>query len=367
MLFELETNFKDCDVNALSGASIQTIQCLLMAHAKGHHLVTIPRQFCRTLLESNVLGRTETVTVKNILSDRQRYSEISRNVELKFVVYYDAALMPPDSYQLNVTLQEIETFSLYEKLKIVFEDLSDSAIYVALAEAVMQQSPLRKFRTVFAISQGGGGRTPDVFKKDILEGGPVLCFVDSDKDTYYSKLGNTARQARAAFNENRRKGVVFYLLEAREVENLIPLNCYRTIFTSASESEIITKLQRVECRDHTKEKQERFLPYFDFKGKGLTGAKVRAETDQNARDILFDVWRTISPIEIESHQDIENGTCLISRLSENCARTFERNLNDHRIVKNLRNYIDVCVLKEEIDKVAKLMIDVALADRRIRM
>lgn len=112
-----------------------------------------------------------------------------------------------------------------EKAQLLVENLTDYHVMMAFAHIYLARIAGGVGISVRALNGGGSTTHQTLEYLDSIPGGPVLCIVDSDRKYFGAALGSTSLTAQRKFRGCRSKWRFrFYVLLARELENLIPVS-----------------------------------------------------------------------------------------------------------------------------------------------
>lgn len=185
----------------------------------------------------------------------------------------------------------IENCQINQSCILLAENLNDCIFYKIIANYYRIQHNLENFCISFSNELGGGNTISTVFSKCVLEDkSPTICIVDSDRTheptSKYPgapKLGGTyndlKRIENSLFNMNDIPPFYVLALDAREIENLIPLNVLEAMQSElpamSTGLEMLRKLLQIQNKSP--------ILFYDIK-KGLP--KI---TDEPARDYWMEI------------------------------------------------------------------------------
>ena len=133
----------------------------------------------------------------------------------------------------NIPIEEAHSFDISNYIntglelnvpKLILEDIEDAIVYSVIAEwKIKQCTDLKGFKVQFSAVHGGGNRTANVCKREYEAGNLIYSICDSDKKTPECDIGDTAKLTNNFFIKNKILKN-FYVIDAHEVENLIPID-----------------------------------------------------------------------------------------------------------------------------------------------
>ncbi len=116
---------------------------------------------------------------------------------------------------------------------------------------------------------GGGHAIDDVIRDTLTDHSPALCIVDSDMDSpNATALGQTAHDAQKSYNKYGHEKSCFVILNARELENLLPDLILEGVWPS--ETRLRTSIIRHLSRDDSGD----LRLFIDIKRNGLRLANI---------------------------------------------------------------------------------------------
>ncbi|ENM5907187.1 hypothetical protein LPR20_003350, partial [Vibrio mimicus] len=108
--------------------------------------------------------------------------------------------------------------------KLVLEDIEDDKVYRKVVDWKLKNSEsLNGFSVFYEAVHGGGNRTANICRYELSRGSFTFSICDSDKKTPMCDIGDTAKLTKAVFLEHGLESQ-FLVLDAHEVENLLPIN-----------------------------------------------------------------------------------------------------------------------------------------------
>ncbi len=180
------------------------------------------------MLGCKSLGELQIATLKRIMHD-STYMNSLHSLVSENVVFFSSAINKSASDKWIDICDYEDSYlktSYLQSPKVVFENINDAMIYKKVCEWYLYQVlELNSYKVSFEPINGGGDTTANVCES-LLKEGIAFSVCDSDKKSPSCEVGETARKTKEVFSKYGRSSN-FILIEAHEVENLIPLDLYK--------------------------------------------------------------------------------------------------------------------------------------------
>lgn len=243
------------DLNDLNTVEWGALDLLARCHGEGKHLLVIDRPLAISLASNHELLSPYSRSVYHRVSQKASTyppEHLSRTSNA-ILVCKDSSNLARSAKQSNANQIPVSLawFSQSERIQpshLICEHISDCNVYIALAAKYLNHITLRGMSLSFRKVSGGGHAIDDVIRHTLADHSPALCIVDSDKDSSSSvAVGKTAQDARKSFMKSQHDKACFVMLDARELENLLPDLILESIWPSENKqrASIIRHLSRV--------------------------------------------------------------------------------------------------------------------------
>lgn len=219
MLIELDGSVPTAN---LSSGELAALENLAIAFVEGKHLIFAASATLQKLADCTEFGRRARGAFAAALARRAEIGALRRTLVRRLVVvgslstrtaHEDEILLPADWFANSGDSQASV---------LLVEDLNDEAVMAAVWPALAAMEGLPDLRLRWEVVSGGGSNTSREYARLQSSSRPALCLVDSDKWSSCAALGNTATGV-SALDDAERRHVQVLILQAREMENLMPL------------------------------------------------------------------------------------------------------------------------------------------------
>lgn len=194
--------------------------------------------------------------------------------------------------------------------KLILEDIQDSKVYSAIAKWKLSKiDTLSSLNVNYIAVHGGGNRTARVCLNEYESGQQVFAICDSDKKSPQCVNGQTAQLVKSFF-ESRNMTDRCYVINAHEVENLIPINVL-------SDSARATQLPAIRFIQASLDKYEDCFIFYDFKNGFKYNEIYLRETNISRywREIYDEYPETLDLIRRINAGDASEDSVLFNKLS----------------------------------------------------
>ncbi len=187
----------------------------------------------------------------------------------------------------------VEEDSITSTTVLVCENLIDADFYKYMFDYYLSTINVSNLNSVFKPECGGGDTTCKTYDKYVQNNQTsCLCIVDSDKKYRSAELGQTAKKVKKIHIDNNPALCGFKCIElVREIENLIPNNILKEIYTS-QEHKYLCDIWGFDPE---------LFSYWDYK-KGLSKDKYKKTVDEYLLPKLKQLAMNLGVSEIELNQ-----------------------------------------------------------------
>lgn len=160
---------------------------------------------------------------------------------------------------VNIPFKDAMQLNLYDCCNLIAENIYDCKFYNLIGKRYMEKNNLNKVLGMnFDFRNGGGSTIVDILSHHFDKGNVYLCFVDSDLKFSPDKISFTLEDFGATYQkvlswkENTTDKVhlsALYIdkIYPHELENLIPLNCYKEMGVLYSKGEkFLNELKQID-------------------------------------------------------------------------------------------------------------------------
>lgn len=285
------------ELNALNKVEWAALDLLARCHGEGKHLLVIGRPLAIRLAMNHDQLSAYSRSVYHGISQKastyppERLSRIGNTILVcKDSINLARSVKQSNTNQIPVSLAWFSQSDRVQPSHLICEHISDCNVYIAMATKYLNHISLHGLCLSFRTVSGGGHAIGDVIRHTLADHSPALCIVDSDKDSSSSvAIGKTARDARKSFDQSSHDKACFVMLDARELENLLPDLILESIWPSENKqrTSIIRHLSRVDSG-----KARLFI---DIKEDGLRLVHIFATRESDDIALSFPPIRNIFP------------------------------------------------------------------------
>jgi hypothetical protein len=242
--------------------------------------------------------------------------------------------------------------------------MDDSEFYKIIVNNYLLSSDLSKIKVDYDPMNGGGQNTHKSFSQiQKTQNRLCLCLLDNDKKAPGLDIGSTAKSVKKV-DDTSNPFCSLFIIDAREIENLIPTLMYKEIFNTNTEKlNAIEFLEKLDNAGLTTVRK-----HIDIK-EGLNVKKVLKEEPQTLFRIFWtDFAKEFYPNDIFK-ECISCETCI---KSSDCISCVTPGFGKNILVKAIANYKDKDVshlisddLKLEWDRIGRTITAWCCASYRI--
>lgn len=251
----------------------------LIAHSRrlGKHIVFAKREVLKFLVTCNLLSEISRRVYQKI------YNELPTLFYLK-KIHFSVEVVLDDVLELierdnskiiRACVKYFSDFSILTETILLSENHDDLIFYKRLASAYIKWNDIGNICIRYDARSGGGHTTARDFEN--LQSSRqrfCLCILDSDKKTPNLDRGDTAKSV-LKINDSKQPLCDIYILNVREIENLIPSSVYREVYVDDVNK--LTAINFIETIDNSPYNEIR--KYLDIK-EGLKLYKILIEEPQ---------------------------------------------------------------------------------------
>ena len=368
MLIKLDDSLLS-HMGALSLDEWSAFDLLGRCHGEGKHLLVVSRNLAKQLASCcDCLTPYSASIYRRIYQSSATCAFSIVDYPERFIlVQKDENRTEKPSLGTNSIAMPLKWFGATDKIQssyLICENLADCDVYTSLAKKYMQKISLRGINLSFRPRNGGGQTTERVFEALLKEHSLVVCIVDSDKSSHNSPLGQTARQVQKMYEKLKHDQSCLVILNARELENLLPDSVLESIWPSecSSKASIIRHLSDSD--------QGEARLYLDLKAKGLFLCDLLCPIEETPQDLNHIATSGYFP---DVHVDCcafkicsSEGDCECKLLAPLGASALSKSIE---IIQRSAHFIlfqDLCEFHmDELERVLRLVIGFGLASPRM--
>lgn len=243
MIMSLQGDYADlsaADRDMLEHAVVE----LLRAHREGHHLVILPRNVSRYLLENFDFGSRDKATLERLAADyTQAASLLSTAGRHILIVVKHRSGIEVQGNSIIAGLHDVQHGYFFDRSALVVEDQNtDGKLYVQIAEACRYRVGAENL--ALDVRHGGGERSGEVLAS--LSDEKRIAMLITDSDNAYPRDGEPAKILRYKREvvQNALADVIY--TPCREIENLIPLDVLECLPCSHGRAADIAACRKIE-------------------------------------------------------------------------------------------------------------------------
>lgn len=249
----------------------------LIAHSRrsGHHIVLGERKVIKHLTECEDLSELARSVYMKIYNQLPITREYLKNIYLSIEIFSGDKLEIIKTGKFKTVRLPVSYFtnlSIVCKTVLLFEDINDDTFYKIILRYYLSNHNLSNIRIDYEPRAGGGQNTHKIFSElQDSEERFCLSILDSDIKAPKLEMGNTAKSV-SKINDPKKPLCDIFILNLREVENLMPTLMYKEVFESDINKE--EAINFLETLDNSELQEAR--KYLDLK-QGLTLEKIFKE------------------------------------------------------------------------------------------
>ena len=298
--------------NNLTEGQSSALQDIASSIRRGRHALTaLSFGVIDELSKSECLSDSTKDVYVDIYKRWSQHKDLHKKVSKRLLVGVfneDKELRIERNGNIPMNLESLNKFDLLEGTALVLENQNDDVIYKFIFKSIVHKIMKKNYTAYWEIHHGGGNTTGDVYSRIQEKNNTkmVLCIVDSDKKFPDNGYGETANKVKKA-NDKENIFSDYHVIDAHEVENLIPLSLYYEFMeTISSDDSIDDNISLLDIYNKMYDTEKDFLQrYFDYKNgiqcKELNCSKNKI--DPQFKDDFKNNWLSIvnyiAPIKLK--------------------------------------------------------------------
>jgi len=316
MLLELDQSIED-NLDNFTSSDWESIENLAKAGRNGYHFLTGHRSLMEKLSSNDKLSRLDQYFFKRKAINYSTESSIPEIVTTRISISYNNPIHISNQEEPDRIFLALSFFTKLEgalATRLICENISDYKILIELAKIYARLNRIKSFNIKFREANGGGSCTAQVIENKLNhEGKIILCVVDSDKSSSSCKIGETAKKVSSVCKMNNHRPIKLVILQARELENLLPVEFYKKNYTGTDYKRSNDILETIRTINSCS------LLYLDYKEglnlRTLTSDKVFYESPEwkivlkQLKDGAFNIPKTTECLLDGSCSDPDNCNC----------------------------------------------------------
>lgn len=297
MIFEFSREFNRPEtVDVENNQSM--FEAFLNAHAWGKHIVVLPKQLTAELKNhKQAFSRRQYAALVDIEENLSEYRGMAKTINMSVLIVPDCCpeVAEAGRHYVVVKLAGVSHVDMLDKPQLLVENGErDGDFYGRLAEVLRKDIGVsRRFR-IEAVSGGGTGIAGE-YKRLAKAYRPILCIADSDLKSPDGSYGDTTKNLIKATGGEFHKLIWVHILDVREPENLIPLECIDDLYFDNKEmGKDIAKLYQIRQLEAKLERGREILRFADLK-EGVTTSDIASMKNVEDRDFYVRAWKLVDP------------------------------------------------------------------------
>ena len=254
MLIRIDRSIVETEIypHSWSNETITALENLALARREGKHLIIADRETLEKIGQCKDLSKNTIVIYNKILNNVSKYKAYLSTVTLYLEI--QKSCLEPSLKNINslsiiqVPLKFFQDSEQIQKTILLCENAIDANFYEILTRVFILWKR-RKVSLSFEV-RGGGGTTVKTEYDNILNEQKrfCLCLLDSDRSSPNDSLGETAKQTLEKYNslDPRCIRTQVFVLDVREIENLIPLSILSQICEDIQRQQALKLLETIQ-------------------------------------------------------------------------------------------------------------------------
>ncbi|MCA6503327.1 MAG: hypothetical protein ACK5U6_14245 [Pseudanabaena sp.] len=346
---------KDESVADLASGSKQTIlalEYLATAHREGKHIIAGNRNTLETIVASDNIDDKTKAVYNRLISNATELWNIRKKLSAYIeVIEKEGSTNIDKSSGKNIIRFPISFFRDSYNLQKTFllcESLNDGKFYKFVGIAYTHEINAIKILIELDNLSLSGGNASAIYEEKAKakpdEQRLALCILDSDKVAPNCSRGSTANGVIAKHANYSPAFMSYYILESREVENILPFKFIEKICASDTNKVQIVKSLNSFLTNTT---LEEIYPFLDLKNGTYLHEPIKKVVDPKS----IDFWKSKSQIIIKQNPKcIEDWFCVTkNNKGQECSCSISQGLGE--IMDDIIKYIEDD--KTDIDKLAR--------------
>ncbi len=250
MIFYIDdTLVLDLETNKQRDQNVKAIESVITSQIQLNHFFYSSRQNLLKMIEIPELNermRTEVIRAYNRFSQNGFLYQIPTRIELISGLNTKNITRNNHSMVIRISTDLFNQSKFCERPIFLTENTNDGRIYKQMVNYYLQTRKLHNIiKAEFKLENGGGSVTANQLRFISNEGVDIcFCILDSDKSFPTDRIGETLKEAYNALKQNQDFGCCLIMaLQARELENLLPIGLlHKLSISNAQSKEFISTL-----------------------------------------------------------------------------------------------------------------------------
>lgn len=293
---------------------VSSLENLINTAYAGYNIIDAKKSTFRFLQNCGKFGHATLQKIKQIIDFNNDHYPLFEGITYKFLV----SSMTQTFYKTdNIWTLPLSCFT-YGKLtglELLAEDESDARLLIhAIKHHQKLNSSLRNFNIAVIPSNGGGTNIKKIVGTKIREQNKLLvCFCDSDQESFKSDLGGTTKECRDVV-QDANFPCYFFRTEGREIENDLPFYFIDEVVNNYNDPDVkasILNLKKIN------EVDRRIIQFTDYK-EGITFKYIKGISCAVSKKFWLDSIEKLVSLDIIANPSSDNDI-IVTHLSESIA------------------------------------------------
>lgn len=329
------------DLAATSNQTILALEYLATAHREGKHIIAGNRNTLETIVASDKIDDRTKIIYNRLISKATDLGSIRNKLSVYVeVIEKEGTLNIDRSHGKSIIRLPITFFSDSNNIQetlVLCESSKDGNFYEFIGMAYMSYINAKNISieldNLSPLSGGNGhliyeARATAKSNKRRL----AFCILDSDKVAPVCSLGSTAKKVIEIHNKYLPVFMDYYVLESREVENILPFKFIEMVCASdPNKVKIVKSLNSLLINT----KLQEIYPFVDLKNGTFLYEPIKKVADSTS----IEFWKSKAQIIIEQNSKcIENWSCVTkNKKGKGCTCSISQGLGE--ILEDIIKYI----------------------------
>ncbi len=250
VLFYLDNSIKSVLEDSNNEYVISSIHQILEAWVSGNHLMFAERELINSMIEGNFFQGRDAQIIRKFKQNSIQMGNLFNFKWYVKVVGHESAweeVLENGKKIIQIGYKKILNYRITDQALLILEDLRDEEIYKRIVKSSLIKKRDNMRLSYFPIN-GGGSRIYESYNKYQKENNKLfLCIADSEALFPNDNYGETARKLLETKELNPSILSDVWIINAQEIENLIPTSIYEEIINGNMErSSFIKWLKSIE-------------------------------------------------------------------------------------------------------------------------